>query len=138
MEATPVIDKRGLSERGICTKFITPALLQAGWDEMLQIREEVTFTKGRVIVRGKLVARGTAKRDDYSLYHKANIPISTCHHGIDELKHGVALLGPLLFRIKLAGISSVRPVAQLDRLLEPLKGARAPMDRLWKDADTIG
>ena len=71
-----VIDKSGLSERDICTKFITPALRQAGWDEMLQIREEVTFTKGRIIVRGKLVARGKAKRADYVLYYKPNIPIA--------------------------------------------------------------
>ena len=55
--------KRGLSESDICTKFITPALRRAGWDEMLQIREEVGFTKGR-IVRGKLVTRGRAKRAD--------------------------------------------------------------------------
>ena len=53
-----IMDKRGLSERDICTKFITPALRKAGWDEMLQIREEVSFTKGRIIVRGKLVSRG--------------------------------------------------------------------------------
>ena len=41
------MDKKSLSERDICTKFITPALCQAGWDEMAQIREEVSFTKGR-------------------------------------------------------------------------------------------
>ena len=70
------MDKRGLSERDICTKFITPALRIAGWDEMLQIREEVSFTKGRIIVRGKLVTRGQAKRADYILYHKPNIPIA--------------------------------------------------------------
>ncbi len=29
---------------------------------MLQIREEVYFTKGRIIVRGKLVTRGKAKK----------------------------------------------------------------------------
>ncbi len=70
------MDKRGLSERDICTKFITPALRQAGWDEMLQIREEVGFTKGRIIVRGKLVTRGQAKRADYVLYYKPNIPLA--------------------------------------------------------------
>ena len=70
------MDKRSLSERDICTKFITPALRRAGWDEMLQIREEVTFTKGRIIVRGKLVTRGQAKRADYILYYKPNIPIA--------------------------------------------------------------
>src|SRR5262245_11920760 len=70
------MDKRTLSERDICTKFITPALRQAGWDEMLQIREEVGFTKGRIIVRGKLVTRGQAKRADYILYYKPNIPLA--------------------------------------------------------------
>jgi type I restriction enzyme, R subunit len=70
------MDKRSFSERDICTKFITPALRQAGWDEMLQIREEVGFTKGRIIVRGKLVTRGQAKRADYILYFKPNIPLA--------------------------------------------------------------
>ena len=70
------MDKKSLSERDICTKFITPALRAAGWDEMSQIREEVSFTKGRIIVRGKLVSRGKAKRADYVLYYKPNIPIA--------------------------------------------------------------
>jgi type I restriction enzyme R subunit len=43
---------------------------------MLQIREEVGFTKGRIIVRGKLVTRGQAKRADYILYYKPNIPLA--------------------------------------------------------------
>ena len=70
------VDKRSLSERDICTKFITPALRQAGWDEMRQIREEVGFTKGRIIVRGKLVTRGKRKRADYVLNYKPNVPLA--------------------------------------------------------------
>ena len=70
------MDKRSLSERDICTKFITPALRKAGWDEITQIREEVSFTKGPIIVRGKLVSRGKGKRADYILYYKSNIPIA--------------------------------------------------------------
>ncbi len=57
------MDKKKLSERDICTKLITPALGKAGWDIDAQIREEVRLTKGRVIVRGKLVARGKEKRE---------------------------------------------------------------------------
>lgn len=46
--------KQSLSESYICTKYITPALVAAGkWDLMSQIREEVYFTKGRVLVSGK-------------------------------------------------------------------------------------
>jgi type I site-specific restriction endonuclease len=71
-----MMNKKDLSERDICTKFITPALAQAGWDLLSQVREEVAFTRGRIIVRGKLVARGKAKRADYILYYKPNIPIA--------------------------------------------------------------
>jgi len=67
---------KDLSERDICTKFITPAIVKAGWDVQSQIREEVSFTKGRIIVRGKLVTRGKAKRADYILYYKPNIPLA--------------------------------------------------------------
>ena len=70
------MNKKDLSERDICTKFITPSVKQAGWDVMSQVREEVSFTKGRIIVRGKLVSRGKAKRADYVLYYKPNIPIA--------------------------------------------------------------
>src|SRR4249919_1615666 len=69
------MDKRALTERDICTKFILPAVKQAGWDEMLQVREEVYFTKGRIIVRGKLVSRGKAKRADYVLYYQ-HVPLA--------------------------------------------------------------
>lgn len=70
------INKKELSERDICTKYITPAISQAGWDLHTQIREEVTFTKGRVIVKGQSVSRGKPKRADYILYYKQNIPIA--------------------------------------------------------------
>src|SRR5213078_1324847 len=70
------MDKKDLTERDICTKIITPAIAQAGWDLLAQIREEAYFTKGRIIVRGKLVTRGKAKRADYILYFKPNIPIA--------------------------------------------------------------
>jgi type I restriction enzyme R subunit len=70
------MNKKDLSERDICSKFIGPAVKRAGWDGMMHIREEVNFTKGRIIVRGKLVTRGKAKRADYILYYKPNIPIA--------------------------------------------------------------
>ena len=48
------MDKSSMSERDICTKFILPAVKDAGWDIMTQIREEFAYTKGQVSVRGKL------------------------------------------------------------------------------------
>ena len=67
---------KSLSERDICTKFITPAIKQAGWDIDKQVREEFSFTAGRIYVKGNLWSRGTQKRADYILYYKPNIPIA--------------------------------------------------------------
>ena len=54
--------KQDLSERDICTKYITPALQEAGWNITTQVREEVTFTEGKVYVKGNLTSRGKKKR----------------------------------------------------------------------------
>lgn len=51
-------DKKTLSERDICTKYITPALVTAGWDLQRQMLEEVSFTDGKIYVRSRLTARG--------------------------------------------------------------------------------
>ena len=64
------------SERDICTKFITPAVEKSGWNKLTQLLEEVSFTDGKIYVRGKLTARGNKKRADYILYYKPNIPIA--------------------------------------------------------------
>ena len=68
--------KKELSERDICSKYISPALEKAGWDMLTQIREEVSFTDGRIYVKGNLTTRGKRKRADYILYYKPNIPIA--------------------------------------------------------------
>ncbi len=70
------MNKKSLSERDICTKFITPAIIKAGWDRDRQFLEEVSFTDGKIYVKGKLTARGAKKRADYILYLKPNIPIA--------------------------------------------------------------
>lgn len=71
-----MINKKLLSERDICTKFITPALMKAGWDDQKQIREEYSFTAGRIYVKGNLWTRGKQKRADYLLFYKPNMPIA--------------------------------------------------------------
>ncbi len=68
--------KSNLSEQDIRTKYITPAIKKAGWDEMTQLREEVYFTQGRIEIREKLVKRGKAKKADYVLYYRSNFPIA--------------------------------------------------------------
>ncbi len=81
-----MINKKSLSERDICTKFITPALQKAGWDLHKQILEEVFFTDGKIYVRGKLTARGERKRADYILYYQDN-PIAVIE--AKDNKHSV-------------------------------------------------
>ncbi len=89
------MNKKDLSERDICSQFIGPAIEQRGWDRTSQVREEVSFTKGRIIVRGKLMSRGTVKRVDYILYYKPNIPIAiveakdNCHSVGDGMQQAL-------------------------------------------------
>ena len=85
------MSKKSLSERDICSKFITPAILKAGWDLHTQIREELSFTKGRIIVRGKLHTRGKQKRADYVLYYKSNIPIAVIEAKENNLSVGAGM-----------------------------------------------
>jgi type I restriction enzyme R subunit len=70
------VDKKALSERDICTKFISPAIERAGWDMQTQLREEVYITNGRIMVRGRMTKRAAGKFVDYILYYKPNIPIA--------------------------------------------------------------
>lgn len=70
------MDKKKLSERDICTKYITPAVVNAGWDIHNQVREELSFTAGRIMVRGRLHARGKQRRADYVLSYQQNQPIA--------------------------------------------------------------
>ncbi|MBE0468931.1 MAG: DEAD/DEAH box helicase family protein [Methyloprofundus sp.] len=90
------MNKKSLSEQDICTKYITPAIQQSGWDIHSQIRQEVTFTAGRIIVRGRLHTRGDKRRADYVLYHQKNHPIAIIEakdnkHSIgDGMQQGLA------------------------------------------------
>jgi type I restriction enzyme R subunit len=100
------MNKNNLSEDDISVKYITPALHKAGWDEEGQIRRQVFFTKGRIIVRGKLVSRGKSKRADFVLYYR-HLPIAVIEakksvfgvaHGIQQaLDYAATLHVPFVF-----------------------------------------
>ena len=102
--------KKALSERDICTKYITPALVADNkWDQS-QIREEVSFTKGRVLVRGKKSTRGEAKRADFILSYKPGIRLAVIeakdnNHPVgggmqQALEYGDTLEVPFIFSSK--------------------------------------
>ena len=88
-------EKKALSEVDICDLFITPAISNAGWDPMRQIRREVTLAPGPVVVRGNMSARNKKKKKfaDYILSWAPGIPIAvveakdnnhTVSHGIQQ------------------------------------------------------
>jgi type I restriction enzyme R subunit len=82
------MSKKSLTETEICDRYITPALIAAGWDQATQIRREYSFTDGRVLVRGKVAVRGKRKRADYLLFHSPNFPIA-----VIEAKDNTAPIG---------------------------------------------
>lgn len=89
------INKKELSEIDICDLFITPAIKGAGWDQMRQIRREVTLTPGPIIVRGNMSSRNKKKEKfaDYVLYWEPDVPVAvveakdnkhTVSHGMQQ------------------------------------------------------
>jgi type I restriction enzyme, R subunit len=71
-------NKKELSETDICELFITPAIIKAGWDQISQIRREVTLTPGPVIVRGNMSSRNKKKKKfaDYVLSWEQGVPVA--------------------------------------------------------------
>ena len=69
------MNKKMLSEADIKEKFITPAIINSGWDEHTQIIREYSITAGRIWVKGKLTARGKKLFADYVLYI-SGIPVA--------------------------------------------------------------
>ncbi|MBE0471863.1 MAG: DEAD/DEAH box helicase family protein [Methyloprofundus sp.] len=69
-------NKGFLTETDIITKFILPAVIQNGWDNLTQIRQEVKLRDGKVVVRGQVAARKTVKSADIVLYYKPNLPLA--------------------------------------------------------------
>ena len=66
------MDKKQLTEQDIRTKYITPAIVRAGWDIHTQVYEEFSVTDGRIVVRGRMHSRNQPRRADYVLcYQKA-------------------------------------------------------------------
>lgn len=81
------MDKKSLTEQDICSKYILPAITSAGWDLKYQIREQVSFTAGKILVRGKTVSRGEQKRADFILYYRNELPLAVIE--AKDNKHSV-------------------------------------------------
>lgn len=97
-------NKKELSESDICDKYITPAIINAEWDSMTQIRREFSLTPGPVIVRGNMSTRNKKKRKfaDYALFWRPGIPIAvveakdnnyTVGHGMQQALGYAEIMG---------------------------------------------
>lgn len=66
-----------ITEADTCRQFVTPRLVEAGWDAAPHaIGEQRSFTNGRIIVAGGKVRRGKQKRTDYLLYYSRDYPLA--------------------------------------------------------------
>jgi type I restriction enzyme, R subunit len=138
-----MINKKTLTERDICTKYITPAIEKAGWDINIQIREEFTLTNGRVIVRGQLHTRAKNKRADYVLFYRPGIPIAiieakdnkhTIGDGMQQaLIYGELLSVPFIFSSNGNGFLFHNSIAKDDNVEVEIKLEDFPSPEvLWK------
>lgn len=65
-----------MSEEDIKLRFVTPALLEKGKWSKEQVRMNVYFTDGKIMIAGKTVKRGKRNFADYILQYKSNKPLA--------------------------------------------------------------
>lgn len=82
------VNKKALSETDIISKFIMPAVKQAGWDDMTQIQQEVKLRDGKVVVRGMVAARKKVKSADIVLYYKPLMPLAVIEAKVNKHEIG--------------------------------------------------
>ena len=139
-------EKQELSEIDICDLFITPAIKDAGWDQLRQIRREVTLTPGPVVVRGNMSSRNKKKKKfaDYVLQWEAGVPIAvveakdnnhTVSHGMQQgLGYSEILAVPSTFSSNGDAFASHNKVPEAGDDIEtdfPLNAFPSPAE-LWK------
>ena len=139
-------EKKELSESDICDLFISPAIKNAGWDWMTQVRREVTLTPGPVIVRGNLSSRNKKKKKfaDYVLYKEKGVPLAvieakdnnhTVSQGMQQaLGYAEILEVPSVFSSNGDAFASHNKVPLADGDIEtefPLESFPVP-DELWR------
>lgn len=71
-----ILDKKQMSEEDIKLNYITPSILNKGWQNKITMETAVKFTDGKVNLRGNLVSREAPKKADYVLYINKFNPIA--------------------------------------------------------------
>ena len=81
---------KNLSEEDTRNIYITPALTKK-WNLETQIRSEVYFTAGKVIVRGNMSTRAKGEKADYILYYNSSKPIAVVEAKKNDLEVGTGM-----------------------------------------------
>ena len=81
---------KNLSEEDTRNIYITPALTKK-WNLETQIRSEVYFTAGKVIVRGNMSTRAKGEKADYILYYNYSKPIAVVEAKKYDLEVGTGM-----------------------------------------------
>ena len=144
------MDKTALSESDICDRRSTPELERAGWSTE-QWRREFGYTDGKMIVRGRLVARRKARPADYFLFYRPNIQIGVIEAKDykrtvaawmqQTLEYSARLDGPLVFssdgdELVMVYKTDTCPVKRTNVALDELLGAL--LDQIDDVFDGIG
>ena len=89
------------NEADTCRKYVLPKLYSAKWTDE-QIREQVTFTDGRIVVTGRKTKRKKGKRADFILRYMPDMPIAVIEakaeyknsgEGLQQAKDYAEILG---------------------------------------------
>ncbi len=129
------------NEADTCRRFITPKLIEAGWDKHpSRINQEYTFTDGRIQVyagTGKRRA-STQKRADYLLRYRKSFPIAVVEAkeyaahaatGLQQAKEYAEILG-----LKFAYATNGREIIEFDYFTGQIRTLTAfpTPDELWE------
>ena len=129
-------EKKKLSESDICDLFITPAIKEAGWEPLTQIRREVTLTPGPVVVRGNMSSRNTKKKKfaDYVLTWEPSTPVGvveakdnnhTVSHGMQQ-----ALVTPKYWKCPAPSVRMATPLRRITKCPKMVKTSKQSL--LWE------
>ena len=125
-----------LNEADTCRILITPKLRASQWTDD-QIREQVTFTDGRIVPAGKRAIRKEQRRADYVLRYDHDYPIAVVEakaedvdafNGLQQAKEYAEMLG-----VKFAYAANGRRIIEFDYSTgetEEIKEFPTP-DELW-------
>jgi type I restriction enzyme R subunit len=126
-----------LTEADTCRIYVLPALYAAGWTDD-QIREQLTFTPGRIVIAGGKVKRGKPKRLDYLLTYKRDFPLAVVEAKPEDSLPGDGLQQAMdysqLLDLKFAYSTNGLGIVEHDYTtgVESVLGAYPTPDQLWR------